>query len=647
MKIATVDLETYWSVTHSLTKMSPIRYCVHPDTDIISCAFKFGNAPTEVVFGEQEVIDYARKVDWSQYLVVGHNLSGFDAMILAWRMGVKPKMWGCTLAMSRPIHAKDAGGSLRALVEHYHLGEKDQSALIATKGKRLQDFTPEEIEAMRTYNAADVDQCYELFKILYRKTSSSEMLLIDMTIRMLVEPGFEADLNLLANTHEEENERKEEVLRSLGRILKTSPAARAALKILDALDPDDPDEVKKMLMSAAKFKTVLESLGVDVPMKVSPTTGKEIPALSKTDEAFLELQEHPNELVAAAAAARLDAKSTLLQSRIEAFMEAAQAHPQKKVPIPLKYYGADTTGRWSGWGYNPQNLPRVNPHDPKPSDALRNSLRAPKGHKVVVADQSGIELRVNMFLWKVPYAMKLFQSDPAKADLYKYFAANDLYHIPESEVAKTQRQVGKVAHLGLGFGAGPQTFQKVARLMGGVDMDLDEAERIVHAYRSAHSEIVRGWKTCHRALPVIMRRAVSGAIDPWGMIRPVPEGLETPGGMIRYPDLRIENEDDGGEEFVYGSGRRKARIYAGKINENIVQHLARNVIADNALGVFRETWYRPVLTVHDELVYIAPDSEAEDLLNVVHKHMRTPPVWWPELVTWSEGDIADTYGAAK
>lgn len=648
MDIATVDLETFWGVGHSLTKMSPIQYCMHKDTDIISCAFKFNDGPTEVIFGEDEVIEYASKVDWSKYFVVGHNMSGFDAMILAWRMGVKPKLWGCTLAMARPIHAKDVGLSLGKLVEHYGLGVKDNTALVQTKGKRLADFTLDEINAMRKYNADDVDQCYGLFRRLIKQTPKDELRLIDLTIRMLVEPQFDADINLLAQTHEEESERKEEVLRQLGEILYNDVPARASARIILGKDLGDPDEVRRMLMSAAQFRSLLEALGVEVPTKISPTTGKEIPALAKSDEAFLALQEHENPLVAAAAAARLDAKSTLLQTRINAFLDAAQAHPKRKVPIPLKYYGADTTGRWSGWGYNPQNLPRINPKAPKPTDALRKSLRAPKGHKVVVADLSGIELRVNMFLWQVPYAMKLFQDDPENADLYRYFAANDLYHIPEAEVEKTQRQVGKVAHLGLGFGAGGPTFQVVARLMGGVDMDLEEAQSVVNKYRAAHPEIVKGWKTCHRSLATIMRGATGGAIDPWGMITPVPEGLQTPKGIIRYPNLRTEyNPDRQSQEFVYGDGRHKARIYAGKIDENIVQHLARNVIADNMRAVQRVTGYRPALTVHDELVYVAPDSEAEDLLDEVQKIMRTPPTWWPELVTWSEGDIADTYGDAK
>lgn len=638
MKICTIDLETYWDTNHSLSKMSPIAYCMHPETEIISCGFKFGSEPTTIVFGEQYVKEFADEIDWSEYIVVGHNLSGFDAMILAWRLGIKPKMWACTLAMSRPIHAKDAGGSLAKLVEHYGIGRKDNSALIQTKGKHLKDFTSIEIDNMGTYNCADVDQCYALFKILYKETSKEEMRLIDMTIRMLVEPQFDCDRDLLVNTLAEESLRKKAMLVDASKVMDVYE--------LGMTEDEAAEGVLKVLASAPKFAEFLRAVNVEVPMKVSATTGKEIPALAKTDEAFIALQEHANPVVANAALARLDAKSTILQTRIQAFLDAANAHPQGKVPIPLKYYGADTTGRWSGWAYNPQNLPRINPYDPKPSDALRRSLRAPSGYKVVVADLSGIELRVNHFLWKTESSMALYNADPEKADLYKDFASK-LYDIPVSEVSKQQRQVGKVAHLGLGFGAGAATFQKVAKLMGGVDMDLDEARDVVEKWRTAYPEITQGWRTCHNALPTILRGAEGGAIDPWGMVTPCPEGLRTPKGMIRYPMLRTERTDDNKMEFVYGEGRNKARIYAGKIDENIVQHLARCVIADNALAVQRLTGLFPALMVHDELVYVVPENEAQGMLDLVQNIMRIPPAWWPELVTWSEGDIADTYGDAK
>jgi DNA polymerase len=612
---------------------------MHPETEIISCAFKFDDAETEVVFGEQNVIDYCNKVDWSQYWVVGHNLSGFDSMILSWRLNIKPKLWGCTLAMARPIHAKDVGLSLAKLVRHYGLGIKDNFALLQTKGRHLKDFTEQEIADMGVYNKEDVDQCYGLLKRLIPQTKKDEVILIDMTVRSLIEPQFDCDTELLSKTLVEEVERKRTALLE-------------ASKTMDVyeLGMDDDEAVAavlKLLSSAPKFAKFLESLGVEVPMKKSPTTEKDIPALAKTDEAFIALQEHDNPLVSVAANARLDAKSTILQTRIQSFLTASNAHPHKKVPIPLKYYGADTTGRWSGWGYNPQNLPRINPYKPKLSDSLRKSLRAPPGYKVVVADLSGIELRVNHFLWKVPSSMEMFRADPENADLYKDFAST-LYDVRQSEVTKEQRQVGKVAHLGLGFGAGHVTFQKVAKLMGGVNISINESKDIVDTWRDAYSDITVAWRTCHKALPTIMRGAEGGALDPWGMIYPIPEGLQTPKGVIRYPNLRTEvNEETGRTEFIYGDGRNKARIYAGKIVENIVQHLARNVIADNALDVQRKLRLIPALMVHDELVYVVPEEKAQATLDAVQEIMRTPPTWWPELLTWSEGDIADTYGDAK
>jgi hypothetical protein len=638
MQICTVDLETYWDAKHSLSKMSPIAYCTHPDTEIISCAFKFNDAETEVVFGEDNVKAYCAKIDWSKYWVVGHNLSGFDAMILAWRLGIKPKLWGCTLAMARPIHAKDVGGSLAALVKHYGLGVKDNTALMNTKGRHLKDFTDEEIEAMGVYNKADVDQCYALLRRLIPQTKRDEVKLIDMTIRMLVEPVFEADTDLLNNTLAEEADRRQLALVSAAHVMEVYE--------LGMTDEEAAAAALKVLSSAPKFAKFLKSIDVEVPMKVSPTTGKEIPALAKTDEEFIKLQKHSNPVVAMTASARLDAKSTILQTRIQAFLDASAA-AKGKVPIPLKYYGADTTGRWSGWAYNPQNLPRINPYNPRAADALRRSLRAPQGYKVVVADLSGIELRVNHFLWNATSSVALFEADPEKADLYKDFASK-LYEVPLEEVTKEQRQVGKVAHLGLGFGAGAVTFQKVAKLMGGVDISEEESQNIVDTWRQAYPEIVQGWRTCHKSLDTIIRGAEGAAVDPWGMVVPTDGGLRTPKGMIRYPDLRIDHDEETGKtEYRYGSGRNIARIYAGKIDENIVQHLARCVIADNALEVQRRTGLIPALMVHDELVYIVPQDEAEATLDLVQQVMRTPPEWWPELVTWSEGDIADTYGDAK
>jgi DNA polymerase I-like protein with 3'-5' exonuclease and polymerase domains len=619
--------------------MSAIEYVKHPLTEVISCSIKVGlDNPAQTFFGYDDIQAEFNKLDWDKVWCIAHNNSEFDAMILAWNFGHQPKAWGCTLAMARPLHAKTAGGSLAALAKYYELKDKGSLEATQTKGKNLKDFTPEEKEAMREYNDIDTELSAELFKELYKVTTSRELKIIDMTMRMLVEPRFEVDTALLTRGLKAERGRKRKVLKEIGALL----------------DPlmEDTDEalqaVQKQLKSAKQFGILLQSLGIDPPLKLSERTGKKIPALAKSDKEFLALREHPNELIRTAVDARLDTQSSILETRMERFINVANLC-DGKMPIALRYCGADTTGRWSGtMRLNQQNLPRVG-KNAKVSDVLRKSLRAPEGHKVVVADLSGIELRVNMFLWKVPYAMKLFTDDPANADLYRYFSAHTLYNVPESEVTKDQRQVGKVSHLGLGFGAGGQTFQEVARLMGGVQLDLDESTEIVQAYRRAHPEITQGWRVCHAGLDCISS-GVKTELDPWGMCYTSPEGIVTPKGVIRYPNLHQETGEDGRSEWWYGKGRTRARIYAGKIDENIVQHLARNIIADIALDVARTPLgkrYPLVHTVHDELIYVTRDEDAQAMLDVVQEKMRIPPSWWPELAIWSEGDIAQTYGDAK
>jgi DNA polymerase len=605
---------------------------MHEDTEIISCAYKAGNGPVTVVFGEQEVIDAVRGINWADKIAVGHNMSGFDSMIMAWRIGVDPALWACTQAMATSKYKKTCGVSLKALAKQLNLGQKQE---LMTKGKRLADLTSHEISMLEDYNRMDTELCARLFKSLIAGFPKDEMFQIDMTTRMLVDPKFVLDYDLVRHTLDEVKLEKKRSLMALGELLAVEP------KLFITVE----EQVKTQLASSAKFAALLEKLGVDTPMKQSPTNPEKLtPALAKTDEAFIALTEHENEVVAAAAQARLEVKSTLLETRLQAFIRAADVCGGK-LPIPLKYCGADTTGRWSGEQYNPQNLPRINPKKTKLSDALRNSLLAPPGYKIIVADLSGIELRVNHFLWKVKSSMDMYAQDP-EADLYRAFAAAR-YKIKPEEVTKDQRQLAKVAQLGLGFGAGAPTFKRVAKLMGGLSLTDQESKEIVDDWRDEYYDIVAGWRQFQTSLASI-KQGTEIAIDPWGMCVTEQNAVRLPSGRrIYYPDLAYQTDDDGRKEWWYGNGRHRARIYAGKGVENLVQALARDVIAGNALAFRKATGLNPALMVHDELVYVVPEADADSLLSELQTIMRTSPSWWPELVTWSEGDIAQSYGAAK
>ena len=628
MQVVTLDYETFWSATHNIKKCGgPIRYLQHPATEIQSCAIKVGNGETEVFFGD-EIAYHHKHFDWSDSLVVAHNMSGFDSIILAWKYRVKPKAYGCTLAMARPIFSKTCGNTLKAVANALGVGQKLSLEATNTKGKRLAEFTPEEIIAMTGYNKVDTDLCYEVFMKLLPFYNQKELKTIDYTIRMLVEPKFETDTILLENTLIRIKDEKLKLLDDIAEKFGITGIERH-------------EEVRKFLASAPKFAKVLESMNVEVPMKVSKTTGKQIPAIAKSDQPLLDMLEHPDEKVQAVVAARLSIKSTLLETRMEAFIANTE---RGRLPIPLHYCGADTTGRWSGFLYNPQNLPRINPSKPKSSDALRYALKAPKGYKVIVADQSGIELRVNHFLWKVESSMDLYKLD-ALADLYKAFASA-MYHIEVDAVTKDQRQLAKIAQLGLGFQSGAMTFQRIAKMMGGIDISLEESKKVVADWRNTYHAIVQGWKECSGSISAIYS-GVTRSIDPWGFCTTEKGAIKLPSGRrIYYPHLRSE-QGEKYKEWRYGEGRHKASLSGGKMTENIVQAISRDIINDNVIDYMKLTGRKPSLLVHDEDVYVVKDAEAEQALADLQGVMRTSPKWWPELILWSEGDIADTYGAAK
>lgn len=645
MHLLTLDFESFWSQTHSLSKMSPIEYVMHPETEIISCSAKVNDGEILVVFGEDDVHRLLTECSIDGSLAIAHNMSMFDSMIVAWRLKLKPRMWGCTLAMARPLHGRTPVGlSLAKLVRHYDIGTKDSSALTNTKGKHLADFTPSEIAAMRVYNRDDTEQCYKLFGKLRPHTSNRELWTIDSSIRMLVDDVFELDTPLLQVALKREQAKKRKTLLALADQL--------------GIEPSESDEataqgVKDELMSAPKFAALLKSLAVDVPLKPSPKDpDKWIPALAKTDPAFTELLEHDNEIVAAAAAARLEMKSTLLESRIQAFL-ATGAVRGGRLPIPTKYAGAHTY-RDSGELYNALNLPRIDRDKnhrvvPKLTNSLRLSLRAPKGKVVIVADLSGIEMRINHTLWRVGYSTALWKNDPT-ADIYKPTAAS-YYGISEDQVDKQQRQYGKTLQLACGFQCGPGSFKDFARKFG-ITLTDDEATAGVYAWRNMTPEIADrdngGWARCQRALDYILAGKEVN-IDPWGLTHTCRQGVVLPdGNLIRYPDLRhVVDERNGRTAYKYGQGRHTNFIYGGKEDENIVQALGRVILMDNVREFWRRTGLWTALRVYDEAVYVVDEGVAQALLDELLQIMRTSPKWWPELVVWSEGDMAEAYGLAK
>ena len=629
MEVCAIDLETFWADDHKVDGFSsPMEYAMHERTQIISASFVWSNGDEEVAFGEQPVRD--RIEGWrgrfADAIAVGHNMSEFDAIFLRWRLNLDPRMWACTLAMARPHHARDPGLSLAALARLYGLGAKDSSALVETKGRRLEEFSPEEVERMRAYNLQDSRLCLALFDALKGRTRADEMVLMDMTVRALVDSPLRPNLPLLDWLHAEEAKRTEGILDDLAETLQV-----------------DRSRIGAHLTSDPKFKALLESMGVEVPTKTSPTTGHPVTAFAKDDVGFKALLADPDPRVRAVCEARMGLNSSFVQTRARRIVKlAAATGPRNRVPIAMRYWGADVTGRWSGFGGNPQNLPRMTGDL---SDNLRRSLEAPQGFAVVSIDLSGIQMRINHFLWNQEDTVALFTADPAGADPYRQFASR-FYVTPLEAVTDAQRQMGKAAELSLGFQSGPRAMRESARRVGNQSITLGEASAIVEGWRAQRGRIEKGWERCEMALAAATKGA-STQLDPRGLLTMTPEGIVSPRGMVRYYGLHMHLCRPVARGPRKPGKRRWMDLYGGKVTAHGVQHLERCIVGEAAVRILRETGHRFALLVHDELIYVTLEAEAEPFLKAALDITRRPPSFWPELPVWSEGGVGHNYGDAK
>lgn len=603
MTILTVDMETYYSQQYSLSKVTTEEYVRDSRFEAIGVAVKVDDGETQWFSGTaKQTKAWLNQFDWGNSIAIAHNAM-FDMAIMNWRFDIRPKRIVDTLSMLRAIDGPDAGNSLAKAAERYGLGVKGTEVINAL-GKRRLDFTAEELVAYGDYCINDTELTYKLAMKLADGFPKEELRLIDLTMRMFTEPVLELDKEILTDHLRKVKDAKE---RLLGKALIS----------------------KDNLMSNPQLAETLRHLGVEPPMKISPTTGKETFAFAKNDEAFKALLEHDNIIVQAIVAARLGVKSTLEETRTERFIGISE---RGLLPVPLRYYAAHT-GRFGGDDkVNLQNLPR--------KSRLKKAIKAPPGYVLIDCDSSQIEARTLAWLagqWDLVAAFEKGE------DVYKIMASS-IYGVPVEEVTDAQRFVGKTTILGAGYGMGAKKFQAQLKTFG-VTLELEECERIIHVYRATYPRIPQLWQQAQAALIAISRGMTSPVGEPDVLV--IGDGVTLPNGLkLRYPNLRPHKDEKGKVELVYDTKKGKAviptRIYGGKMVENICQALARIIIANQMLMIARR--YKVAMTVHDSVVVVAPQEEADEARSFVEQCMRIRPKWAAALPLNCESKMGASYG---
>lgn len=662
--LITVDFETYFSAEYNLRKCTTEGYVRDPRFQVLGCGVKVGAGPT-VWLEEWEFRVWAGRVDWSRVAVLAHHTQ-FDALILSHHYGIRPRFLLCTMSMARAVHGV-SGVGLDNLAKVYGLGEKGTELKIA-KGKRREQLTPAEWAAVGAYCRNDVDLTVALLRKMSPTFPEAELWVVDTTIRAFTEPVFVGDQSVLVKALEEERAKKAAVL---ARIVETT-------KETDA---------RAVLSSSDKFADLLRALGEVPPVKPNDK-GEEIYAFAKDDPGMHGLLEHPREEIRAVAEARLAIKSTIIETRTERIIGAAK---RGSIPFYLKYAGAHTH-RWSGGDkMNPQNFNR--------GGALRDAILAPEGHALVVVDSGQIEARVLPWVAGERRLLETFRrNDQTGGDFY----ADEGTAIFQKPVSKKdtplERQIAKAMLLGLGFqmgwgrfsgellkgmlGADPVQFTRVEVDKFKVDVaefassgfgDMTNGERVrqmiahgqrlafepllvhcavahhfVQLYRAKNPAIARLWKTAENVLSVMAADTSDGGAVRmrWGCLSVVREGLVKPSGLkLLYPGLRRSVS----RGFSYLGGPRgveRTHIYGGLLVENVVQSLARDIVAEQALWI-RADGARIGTTTHDEVVAVVPADRAEQAYQQALARMRTAPAWCADLPLNASGGFGTSYGAVK
>lgn len=685
MRVVCLDFETFYDADYTLKKLSTEAYIRDPRFEVICVTATVDQSRPFYAVGPEQVgkLLHQLQLDRKDTLTVAHN-ARFDGTIIEWCYGIHINMLACTILMMRESGvSRLTNESLAALADFlrqrgYLTFQKGNEVKLA-KGLHLSQMTPDFLKSYLMYCANDTCILRDAVFTLLKRCSAESLLAMNMTLQMYTRPAFMLDAPLLQTYIEKIRREREQTLCELARVNNFASV----------------EELHKTLRSARKFQSILETLGCDVPMKVSEkktataralnpsATVVMVPALAKTDLPFQELREHLDERVVALVEARLEHNSSQAESRAASLLDRSA---RGLFPIPLQY-GAAHTGRFGGdEKINVQNLPK------RTGDkTLRKSIVVPEGYEIGACDSGQVECRLlayaaqevpllNIFIkGECPYsemAATIYQED---AKQIKYYAKLDVENYAEGhpdialhEKFYFMRYMGKETILASGYQMSGKKFALRLRQMkiqlkpidGQEAWDTfheDEAARINKLYRQKHPAVVRFWDMCEWVLGQLCQGANGYFGGPDGKLfyydgqyelygEKVP-GIRLPNGFwLLYPKLKTFKDEETGftkYSFMYRSEKTRKFfekfIYGGSLTENLIQALAFAVLKWQAIRIHQ---YVPVkLNVHDEWASVYPVEWREQVKQIYLQHMNMVPPFVQGVPLACEFKFGQNYGA--
>jgi len=619
MNLFYLDFETRSHL--DLKKVGSENYAKHESTEVISMSYAQNDDP--VVHGVG-----MRTLAWeSSWTIVAFNIE-FEQAILKYKFGVEHESWIDVMAlaaqMSLPLNLKDlaaffgeAKGDTRMVKK---LSKPRRKSKLNPDGDLFwePEDVPDDFDELYEYNRNDVEVMRRCLKKMMPLTQR-EQKIWELTRRMN-ERGVSVDT------------------RALTIVAPLLDGERSALtaKFVASTGCSPRSPVK-----LAKF--------FGLPNVKTQTLERALKGNGLTPSVRTLVQ---NRLILGRAST---SKLTALRLRTssDGFLRGS-----------LVYGGASRTGRWSSRGVQLQNLTRG--LGPLTDDAfeLLFAGRLSKGllelvpgmirgffvGPFMVGDYAQIEARLLAWLARDQKQMDEWASG---ADLYRRMAAR-IYHKPEKEVTDHERFIGKNTVLGCGYGMGgrvrngkPSKFQTQLADKFGVDISPDLAELAVDTYRQTYSSVVNLWYGLERGFRLALH-SKSGRADAMGVVFERTSICGVRYVVVVLPSRRrlyyanpVCRETGELQVFSprteYTAKPGPTKLYGGKITENIIQALARDLMADHILEM-DEKGFQLVLLVHDEVV-----SKDDGRLEMFTQIMKTPPKWASGLPLGAETKVVQRY----
>lgn len=651
-----IDVETYSSA--DIKSAGAYKYIESPDFEILMIGWAFDYNPitvTDLASGEPIPDELDEALLDPEVIKVAHN-AVFERLSFA-RIGyeIPIEQWFCTLVKSAycglPLSLDQVSKVLdlenkkldtgKLLINYFSKPCKPTKA----NGGRTRNMpwdNPQKWELYKEYNLYDVEAEREIyFRLEQYEWPESERKLYQLD-QKINDNGILVDLEL----------------------------AKAAIDVDTTYSEQVTNRVKEL--------TGVENPGSGSQLKswLMGQTGKIVTSFSKVSMPDVLAQFKDDALVTEVLRCRGQLSRTSVK-KYYAMVNAAMA--DDRVRGTFQFYGANRTGRWAGRLLQLQNLSKNHTvhldmardlvrardvdaleiiFDDVPdilSQLVRTALIAPEGFVFAVADFSAIEARVISWLAEEEWRMNVFRGD---GKIYEATGAR-MFNVPITSITKGSdlRQKAKIAELALGYEGGVNALKK----MGGEAMGLTELEMrdTVTKWRNANPNIVTLWAELNDAALSAYRycqpvEAANGKLlferdaDREYLTIQLPSGRKL---YYKEPHISASGSFTSrrtASTFAYNGLIQATKTwgeiaaYGGKFTENIVQAIARDLLA-YAMTQLDAAGFKIVCHIHDECLTEVPAAMCRTHLKEMERIMGTPPEWASDMPLRADGYVTKYY----